>query len=192
VDPYLEKIDVILKRNLSEKAFDLWIGMRNNISNPCWTRNTSSTGKYHKKEDGRNPTVAEHTFEMIYSADKIFSMFEGILNKNVIFLSIALHDSYKYGLCKTCQHTEEKHGEIISEIIKKNKKIFLQALKEEDVLLLENAVKFHDGKFSPVAKKNNFNRDFLTPEVMFLNILDMLGSRNCLKIIEDKNANTIN
>lgn len=181
---YMEKSDVILKRNLSEKAFGLWEVLKERNSNPCWEKLTSSTGKYHKKEDNTVPTVIAHTYEMLYSADKIISMFEGILNKDIIFLSIALHDFYKYGLCKTCQHTEIKHGEITAEKIKSSKKVFLNFLTENEVQILEDAVKYHDGKFSPIAKANDFNRSFFTPELLFLHTLDMLSSRDVIKILE--------
>lgn len=184
---YLDKINTLLKKNLSEKCFDLWEGIRDNISNKCWDKLTSSTGKYHKKENGYVPSVAEHTYEMIYAADKIISMFEGIISKDVIFLSIALHDAYKYGLCKTCQHTEEKHGELIAETILKNKKIYAQALTENEIIDLETAVRYHDGRWSPIAKKNHFDKTFLTPEVTFLYTLDMLSSRNLIKVVEETN-----
>lgn len=184
-DLFLEKIDEILKRQLTQKSFDLWIGIRENISNKCWNRATSSTGKYHQKEDGRVPSVAEHVFEMIYSAEKIIHMFEGLINKDVIFLGIALHDAYKYGLVKSCKFTEERHDRIMAEIIKKNKKIFRQALNENDIFLLENSIRYHAGKWSTDSGKDFSLKDF-TPEILFIHTLDMLSSRNVLKIIEDK------
>lgn len=185
-DQYLRKMDEILKRQLTQKSFDLWVGIRENISNKCWNRMTSSTGKYHQKEDGRVPTVAEHTYEMVYAADRIIHMFDGLINKDVIFLSIALHDSYKYGLVKSCKYTEERHDRIMAEIIMKNKKIFKYALNEDDIFLLENAIRYHAGKWSTDAGSKFCLKDF-TPEVLFLHTLDMLSSRNVLKIIEDKN-----
>jgi hypothetical protein len=182
---YMEKSEVILKRNLSENAFGLWEVLKERNSNPCWEKSTSSTNKYHKKQDGRVPSVIEHTYEMLYSADKIISMFEGIINKDVIFFSIILHDFYKYGLCKTCQWTEVKHGEITAEKIKSNKKAFLRVLSEDEFNILEDAVKYHDGRWSPVAISNNFNRSFFTPELLFLHTLDMFSSRNLIKVIEE-------
>lgn len=185
MDPYLEKIDKILEKNLKPDTFKFWLQLKERISNKCWDRQSSSTGKYHKKEDGRNPTVAEHTWEMIYCADRIINMFDGLINKEVIFLSIVLHDSYKYGLCKTCQYTEEKHGEIIAETINLNKKVYRPFLTEDEIDSLIHAVKYHDGKFSSIARKNKFDKTFLTPEMMFLHFLDMMSSRNLIKVIEE-------
>jgi 23S rRNA maturation-related 3'-5' exoribonuclease YhaM len=182
-DKYIEKIDEILKRQLTQKSFELWIGIRENISNKCWEKPTSSSKKYHRKEDqgGRVPSVAEHTWELIYSADKIIQMFEDVINKDVIFLSIALHDSYKYGLVKTCPSTESRHDKLIADLILKNKKIYLQVLNEQDVNKLETAVRYHSGKWSTDADKNMYEK--FTPEVLFLHTLDMLSSKNLLKIL---------
>lgn len=180
---YIEKIDDILKRHLTNKSFDLWIGIRENITNNCLNLPTSSTKKYHLKEDGRCPTIAEHTYEMLYAADKIINMFDGMFNKDIIFLSIALHDIYKYGLSITNTHTDNRHDTIIAETIKKNQKIFTQALSLEDTILLEQAVRFHMGKWSTDAPKD-FSYDKYSPLVLFLSTLDMLSSKNVLKILE--------
>jgi 23S rRNA maturation-related 3'-5' exoribonuclease YhaM len=126
------------------------------------------------------PSVAEHTFEMIYSADKLISMFEGVINKDVIFLSIALHDSYKYGLVKSCMSTESRHDRIIADYISLNRKIYLQALDYNDTVLLEKAVRFHAGRWSTNIGDNVYDK--LTPEVMFLHTLDMLSAKNLLKV----------
>jgi 23S rRNA maturation-related 3'-5' exoribonuclease YhaM len=189
VDPYLEKIDLILKKNLTEKTFNFWTILKNGISNPCWDKPTSSTKKYHRKENGRVPSVAEHTFEMLYAADKIVSMFEGLINKDVIFLSIVLHDCYKYGLCKTCQWTEEKHGQITADKIINNKSKFLYILTENEISSLQESIRYHDGKWATDAKSNkSFNISYFTPEIMFLHTLDMMSSRNLIKVVEEKNA----
>jgi 23S rRNA maturation-related 3'-5' exoribonuclease YhaM len=185
MDPHLEKIDRLLEKNLKEDTFKFWLKLKERISNSCWDKPASSTGKYHQKEEGRIPSVSEHTYEMLYAAIKISSMFEGLVNKELIFLSIVLHDAYKYGLVKSCQFTEERHGEIIAETIEKNRKIYKSILTEKEITLLENAVKYHDGKFSPIAKKDSFDRSFLTPETMFLHTLDMMSSRNLIKVIEE-------
>lgn len=190
MDIYLEKIDEVLKKHLTEKSFALWIGIREKIPNKCWDKLTSSTGKYHKKEDqgGRVPSVSEHTYEMIYAADKIIGMFEGLLNKDIIFLSLALHDSYKYGLVKSCNSTEAKHDKLIADLINKNKKIFTQALSENDTILLEEAVRFHMGKWGTESGKD-FNYDKHGVLVLFISTLDMLSSKNLIKVLDDNKQN---
>ena len=182
-DIYIQKIDQILKKHLTEKSFDLWIAIRENISNKCWEKATSSSGKYHRKEDqgGRIPSCGEHTFEMLFVCEKIIPMFEGNLNTDVIFLAVALHDAYKYGLIKTCNFVESRHDQIIADIIKNNKKTFLQALNESDISILEEGVRFHMGRWSTNADKN-FSYSNYSPLVLFLSTLDMLSSKNALKI----------
>lgn len=182
-DKYLEKIDEILKRQLTQKSYELWSGIQEHISNKCWNKPTSSSQKYHRKEDqgGRVPSVSEHTYEMLYTADKIIQMFENIINKDIIFLSIALHDCYKYGLVKTCQSTESRHDKLIADLILKNKKIYLQVLSEQDINKLETAVRYHSGKWSTDADQNMYEK--FIPEVLFLHTLDMLSSKNLLKIL---------
>lgn len=178
---YFEKCNLILKKNLSEKTFELWKGIQERISNKCWEKPTSSTGKYHQKEDGRVPSVIEHTYEMLYAADKLISMFDGVINTQVIFLSIALHDSYKYGLVKSCQSTESRHDSIIADSIALNRKVYLQAMSYQDTVLLEKAVRYHAGKWSTDIGHDHLY-DKLTPEVLFLHTLDMMSSKNLIKI----------
>lgn len=180
-DLFLEKINEILKKQLTQKSFDLWVGILERISNSCWKKPTSSTGKHHQKEDGRVPSVAEHTFEMLYVADKIIAMFEGIVNKDIIFLSIVLHDSYKYGFVKSCKHTESKHDQIIGNMIRKNSSVFEQVFSKEDVQILEETVRYHTGKWSTDAKPD-FKYSNHNSLVLFLSTLDMLSSRNLLKV----------
>ena len=78
---FLEKIDKILKKHLSEKSFELWIGIQERIPNKCWGKLSSSSKKYHRKEDEGNrvPSCAEHTYEMMHVADKIIDIFDKII-----------------------------------------------------------------------------------------------------------------
>jgi len=183
-DLFIQKIDQILKKHLTENSFELWVAIRENISNKCWGKPTSSSGKYHQKSDqnGRVPSCAEHTFELIYAIDKIIPMFEGSLNKDVVFLSAALHDAYKYGLVKTCNSTEQRHDQIIADIIKNNKKTFLQALNENDISILDEAVRRHMGRWGTDAGKNFSYSDY-GPLVLFLSTLDMMSSKNLIKVL---------
>ena len=183
MDSYMDKINEILKKNLSSKAFELWAKLNKKNSNPCWDKLTSSTKKYHRKENGEVLSVGGHTWEILYAADKIISMFEGIINKDVIFLSIILHDFHKYGLCKTCKFTESNHGQITADKIEDNRIFFLQILNENELSDLENAVRYHDGRWSASFKNKKIDKSFFTPEVLFLHTLDMMSSRNLIKVL---------
>jgi hypothetical protein len=48
---YKDKISNLLKKNMTEKGFNLWNGI-NTILPESWEKPTSSTGKYHKKKNG--------------------------------------------------------------------------------------------------------------------------------------------
>lgn len=192
MDPFIEKIEIILKKNLSEKGFELWLKLKERIPN-IWSKPTSSTLKYHKKNDenGRVPSVAEHSWEMLYAAEKIIDMFNKNVNKDVVFLSIILHDSFKYGLDGSTPHTENRHDKIIGDTIRDNKRLFLKLLSENDVSLLEEIVRFHSGRWSTDSSQN-FSFDNHKPEVLFIHTLDMLSSKNLIKIIQEtKNDNII-
>lgn len=182
---YYERVDNLLKNNLSTEAFKLWIKLKDKIPD-IWDKPTSSTLKHHKKldEGGRVPSILEHTYEMLYVADKICPLFN-YKNKDVIFLSIILHDSFKYGLNGNNPHTINIHDKIIGDTIRDNKPLFLKILNENDVQLLEESTRFHSGKWSTDAN-NSFSFNDHNPEVFFLHILDMLSSRNLIKILEEK------
>ena len=96
---YKDKIIELLESNLTERGFKLWKGV-SSILPDIWNRPTSSTGKYHQKSDGTVPDIAEHTYEMLYSAVKLFRMFNfepKTSNADMILIALVLHDSLKYG-----------------------------------------------------------------------------------------------
>ena len=61
---YLEKMNRVLKRNMTDTGYSFWSAVVQKIPD-IWNRPTSSTLKHHKKDDGRVPSVAEHTYEML-------------------------------------------------------------------------------------------------------------------------------
>jgi len=185
VDLYVEKIDSLLRKNLSIRGFKLWEVIKEKIPD-IWSRPTSSTGKYHKKidEDNRTPSIAEHTYEIMYAADKIVDLLNGC-NRDLIFLSIVLHDSFKYGLTGSNPHTENKHDRIIGDTVRDNKGIFLKIFNENEVVLLEEIVRFHSGRWSTDSNIKTFSFNNFNQEVMFLHILDMLSAKNVIKIVEE-------
>ena len=48
---FKEKVEKILKENMSEKGFSLWSAINKRLPD-IWNKLTASTGKYHKKLDG--------------------------------------------------------------------------------------------------------------------------------------------
>jgi hypothetical protein len=181
---YKEKIINILQKNLTEKGFKLWNGI-NKILPDIWSKPTSSTGKYHKKLNGEIPTQAEHVYEMLYSAIKVIRLFNIELNTietDKILLAIALHDSLKYGELGNRKFADNGHDRDAANMIAENKGTFLKIFTEEQYKVLEESVRFHSGKWSTECSKDpNFTFKNFNPETMFVHVLDMLSSEDCLK-----------
>ena len=182
---YMLKCDEILQKNMTEDGFKLWLRIRDKIP-PCWLRLTSSTRKHHVKEDGRIPTVIEHTFEMLYASDKLLSIFNvntKTKEADILMLSIMLHDSLKYGEKPSSRdYTLNEHDRLIGDVIRSNRHVFLKLFSENQVNLLEETLRYHAGRWSTDAKKIDFNFSEKSPYTLFIHMLDMLSSRNLIKI----------
>lgn len=182
----MDKIDELLKDNMSDISFRMWKALRERIPD-IWQRSVSSTGKYHKRRDDSIPTIAEHTWEMLVSCIKLLPIFNltlKTLDSDVLLLSVVLHDSLKYNVSGTDKYTTNKHDQIIADTIRDNKEVFMKVFSEEQVNLLEKLVRFHSGKWSSNAK-SDFSFDKLPPQILFLHLLDMLSTNNLLAVGEN-------
>jgi hypothetical protein len=185
---YMEKIDKLLEENLTEISFRLWKALKEKIPD-IWTRPSSSSGKYHRRKDSTIPSIAEHTWEMLKAGIKLLSIFNltsKVLDSDIIILSIALHDSSKYGDTNPTNvpHTNGKHDKIIADKIVKNKDVLLRIFDEKQISLLENCVRFHSGRWSTDWNKD-LDFDKLPTEVLFLHFLDMCSTHNILNTETD-------
>jgi hypothetical protein len=182
---FKERIDVLMKENLTEKSYKFYESLKLIIPS-VWDRYTSSSFKYHQKEDGRVPSIAEHTYEMLYACSKVIKLFEfeqKSKNSDVLFLSIFLHDSFKYGIKNPLErkHTDSTHDQIIGNTILSNRKKFLEILNEDQINKLEHITRYHSGKWSTDFGRNDSLKN-LSVETLFVHFLDMLSANNCLKI----------
>ena len=186
---FQEKIDELLKKNMTEKGFKLWLGI-NTLTTDIWNRPSSSGGKYHRKADGRVHDIAEHTYEMLYGGLKIIRMFNIKINTSRcdgLLFSIALHDILKYGEHGELKHTTGKHDQLVGDLIKGNFRTFQKSMDDADIVIMEESARFHSGRWSTdVKNRNNFNWSNFYPETMFVHMLDMLSTADCLKIPEEK------
>jgi len=190
---FVIELERILEEYLTKTAHTFWdkITESNLIPNRVWLQPTSSSGKYHNKEGGFVPTIAEHTCEMLRGAVKCMRMFD-ITKKtskcDVLLLGIVLHDAYKRGLDGKGKWTHSKHEDLIADKILDGKNAFLKFLSPEEVTILIDIVRFHSGRWSPASKKGRYEKgdfDFSNhhPYVLFIHSLDMLSSKNCLRLI---------
>lgn len=186
---YQEKINELLEKNMTEKGYKLWLGI-NTMVTDIWNRPSSSSGKYHKRADGRVHDIAEHTYEMLYSAVKIMRMFDTKPNTSkgdALMLSIGLHDILKYGEHGERKHTTGKHDQLIGNLIRDNFEALRKVIDDNDIVVMEESARFHSGRWSTDVKDmNRFNFSQFHPETQFLHMLDMLSTGDCLKIPEEK------
>ena len=183
---YKEKVIEILENNMSERGFKLWKGI-DSILPDIWNKPTSSTGKYHKKLDGDVPDIAEHVYQMLYAAQKLLRMFD--INPmtpdcDKILMAVALHDALKYGNLGTRKHTDKEHDRLSADMIASNEGTFKKLLNEEQYNTLEEAVRFHSGRWSTDVPKNEYfdwSTAKLRPETFFVHMLDMLSTADLIQ-----------
>lgn len=185
---YKEKIDELLKDNMSEYGFKLWLGI-NSMLVDIWDKPSSSSGKYHKRADGRIHNIAEHTYEMLYSGLKIIRMFGTKLKTSKcdsILFSITLHDILKYGEHGELKHTTGKHDRMAADLIAGNFNTFAKVIDDKDIVSMVEAVRFHSGRWSSdVENQHAFEWKDYNPETLFVHCLDMLSTNDCLKLPEE-------
>lgn len=172
----------VAKQSLTEDGYNLFIYINSKLPN-IWDRYSSSTMKYHKRADGSVPTIAEHTFEMLYSAIRIISMWgnQTISKQNDVFLlSIIFHDMLKYGKTGKNPHTTRNHDQEMANLFLKNKKIFLKHFNEEEFALFIACIRYHSGRWSPDAKGHKDVLHNLPIECVLVHVFDMLSTKNCL------------
>lgn len=185
---FKEKIDSLLKENMTEKGFKLWLGVDSMIPD-IWSRPSSSTGKYHKKHDGSVPDIAEHTYEMLYAGVKIMRMLNIVKNTSrcdALLLSIGLHDRLKYGENGDRPHTTKTHDKDIADLLRDNFETLKKVIEIEDIVMMVESVRFHAGQWSTdINDKNAFSFSNFMPETQFVHMLDMLSTAACLKYPEE-------
>ena len=181
---YKEKIVEILQKNLTERAFNLWDGIQSRLPN-TFDLPTSSTGKYHKKLNGEVPSQGEHVYHMLYAAVKLVRMF-GIELKtskcDSLLLAISLHDCLKYGINGFRKYTDTTHDKGVGDLLYSNKETFLKLLTENEFFIMEEAARFHSGRWSTdVPKNKEFTFKDYNPETMFVHMLDMLSTHDLIQ-----------
>jgi len=181
------QINELVEKNMTEEGKTFWREIRNKIP-PVWDRYSSSTMKYHRRKDGTVPSIEEHTLEMLKSGCNVMGAFNiqpKTKDCDLLMFAILLHDAFKYGTKNPLNspHTDNTHDSIVGNVIKNNNEMFHQLFEKEKVVLLEEIVRYHSGRWSTDVKdKDSFNFKDFDPLTMFVHLLDMLSSRDCLKI----------
>jgi len=186
---FLEKINEILKENMSDLGYKFWVALEKKIPN-AWNKPTSSTGKYHRRADGIVPTQGEHTWEMLYACSKLLGIFnveKNTTEADTLLLAIALHDCLKYGIHpEGAPHTDSTHDQKAADMVNKNSEIFQKVLDEGQTKRLEEAIRYHSGRWSTDAREN-FDFENIHPYAFFVHILDMLSTTDLIKVEQNQN-----
>jgi hypothetical protein len=181
---YKERIVELLQKKMTERGFKLWKGIDSMLPD-TWDKPTSSTGKYHKKLNGEIPNQAEHIYQLLYSASKVMRMFgyqKKTADADKLLMAIALHDTMKYGQFGARKHTDTMHDKIGADMVSANKSKFLELLTEEQFEVMEEAMRFHSGRWSTDVPKNKpFSFKDYNPETLFVHILDMMSTADLIQ-----------
>lgn len=174
----------LAQHHMTPEGFDLLMKIEGRLPD-IWDRPSSSTGKYHKKADGSVPTIAHHTYEMLYAACKIIRMFGGKLKSttnDAYVMSIVLHDIQKYGKKGTQPHTSQYHDRDMADLLQRNIKVLRKYFSEEEAMIVIDGVRYHSGRWSKsVPSIKDFDFADYHPVVMFTHMLDMLSTADCLQ-----------
>lgn len=181
---FKEKVIDLLENNMTEKGFKLWKGI-NQMLPDAWNKPTSSTGKYHKKQNGDVPVQAEHVYHLLYSTVKLFRMFNirpNTADADKLLFAVALHDSLKYGELGTRKHTSKTHDKDAADMVSQNKDTFEKIMSEEQFFVMEEAIRFHSGQWSTdVPRNKEFTFKDYNPETFFIHILDMMSTADLIQ-----------
>lgn len=181
---YKERIVELLEKNMTEKGFKLWKGIDTMLPD-IWSNLVASTKKYHRKQNGEVPDIAEHVYHMIYATVKIMKLFDidpRTHDADKILLALALHDSLKYGNLGTRKHTDNKHDKEAADMVASNESTFRKLLDEEQFQVMEEAVRFHSGQWSTDVRRNKkFDWKEYNPETLFVHMLDMLSTQDLIQ-----------
>ena len=180
---YKERIVDLLEKNMTEKGFKLWKGIDKMLPD-IWSKLTASTMKYHKKQNGDVQDIAEHVYQMLYAAIKIMKLFD--INPNTydadkLLFALALHDSLKYGNLGTRKHTDNQHDKEAADMVYSNESTFKRLLSDEQFQVMEEAIRFHSGRWSTDIRNKEFDWKNYNIETFFVHILDMLSTQDLIQ-----------
>jgi hypothetical protein len=184
---YREKIENLLETNMTEKGFKLWKGIDSMLPD-IWSKLVASTKKYHKKLNGEVPDIAEHVYHMIYAGIKLLRLFDITVNTteaDKILFALALHDSLKYGNLGTRKYCDNAHDKEAADMVASNEMTFKKILSDEQFQVMEEAVRFHSGRWSTdVPRNKRFDWKEYNSETLFVHILDMLSTQDLIQTDE--------
>jgi hypothetical protein len=113
---------------------------------------------------------------------RLFGISKKTTDADKIYMAIALHDSLKYGPFGSRRHTDTMHDKLAADMVSSNRATFLELLTEEQFQVMEEAMRFHTGRWSTdIPKDKPFSFRDYNPETLFIHILDMMSTHDLIK-----------
>ncbi len=153
----------------------------------------SSTGKYHPAFALGDGGLVRHTKAAVRIAHELLNN-KCINNytsdeKDLIILSLILHDGIKLGLPRE-KYTKVEHPILASKFVQDNKDN--TELLDEEIKYICEAIESHMGEFNKDYKGNEVLPIPKSKHSRFVNMCDYLSSKKFLDIKFDENNNIIN
>ena len=149
----------------------------------------SSTGKYHPKFALGEKGLVRHTKVAVRIAYELLNnnVIGNVFNqreKDLIIMSVLLHDGCKSGLTKT-EYTVVNHPLIVSKLIRDNKEKL--KLSDSDLDLVCSMIESHMGEFNKDYKGNTVLPLPNNKYQKFVHMCDYLASKKFLDVKFDSN-----
>lgn len=148
----------------------------------------SSTGKYHPESSLGEGGLVRHTKTAVRIAKELLN--NSILNnftdneKDLIIMSLVLHDGLKHGKVKN-KYTVFEHPLLISEYIKENKDKL--ELNEDEINFVCDCVETHMGEFTKNYKGEEILQEPKNKYQRFVHMCDYLSCKKFLNVKFDNN-----
>ena len=146
----------------------------------------SSTGKYHPQYATGDGGLVRHTKSAVRMAVELFGIYKFPEHtKDLIIMSLVLHDSVKKGYEKEEQYTRFDHPLVACEFIKKYAKDL--KITKEDIDFVCECISSHMGRFNTSDYSDVILPIPKTPEQKFVHMCDYLASRKVINVEFNKN-----
>ena len=139
---YLEWLGDELRKIKDDTIRDFVVAGLIKAPNHFWFRSSSSSGKYHLKDEFIEGGLIKHTKRVCLAAEILMRASTSSVNQDVVIAACILHDICKYGdgIIGT-EHTVDNHPQLASKLLRE---IPTQCSSKE---LIINAVERHMGKW---------------------------------------------
>lgn len=161
----------------------------NNLPDYFFKVEAASTGKYHPKYALGEQGLIRHTKAAVYFANTLFGIYKfDSLTKDIIILSILIHDGLKKGFIEE-KYTRFDHPLLIGELLDKIKKDL--TLTETEINDIKSNVSSHMGKWNTSDYSEVVLPIPTTVTQKFVHMCDYLASRKEIHFDFDLNNNII-